>query len=331
MRDTLDLRPVAGPSSSPCLDGVIAAVLQTARADGAFVYELLQLEDRVLFGGVRAAGRTEFIRPTQALGGSSVTDYWSCAGRAGEPMRAEQALPIGRFARLRAAQIRPLNAWERHWRPAGIGAAIGMTVADTSSILGGIVAVRLGSEARFSRRDHARLKGLQASVGDTFSRLVTQRREVAAPSGTVLAFGRGGALLSAAPGPDSTAVANEVVRRLGRRAADMIVDGALRSIEFGEHSQFHLTRLAGDPPMVIATAQPGAPVPLTARHLLTPAQHQVAELAVIGATIDEIARHLRRSPDTVNCHLKGIYERLGIGSRVELAVRWSTTAGSGTA
>lgn len=53
--------------------------------------------------------------------------------------------------------------------------------------------------------------------------------------------------------------------------------------------------------------------------VLTPAQRTVAEYAVAGATVDEIARAVDASPETVRSHLKSVYRRLEVANRVELA------------
>ena len=52
--------------------------------------------------------------------------------------------------------------------------------------------------------------------------------------------------------------------------------------------------------------------------VLTPTQKTVARLATTGATVEEMASMLHRSPHTVKTHLKHIYRRLDISSRVEL-------------
>ena len=52
---------------------------------------------------------------------------------------------------------------------------------------------------------------------------------------------------------------------------------------------------------------------------LTPAQREVAEYAASGATNKEIAEATDRSHQTVKVHLRNIYDRLDINSRVELA------------
>ncbi|MFI6014646.1 LuxR C-terminal-related transcriptional regulator [Streptomyces sp. NPDC051243] len=64
-----------------------------------------------------------------------------------------------------------------------------------------------------------------------------------------------------------------------------------------------------------APAQPG-PETLTAR--LTAQQLLVARMAAEGATNREIAARLALSPRTIDHHLRGVFTRLGIRSRIEL-------------
>ena len=51
---------------------------------------------------------------------------------------------------------------------------------------------------------------------------------------------------------------------------------------------------------------------------LTPQQWQVARLVAGGATNREVAAQLVLSPRTVEHHLRHIFARLGVRSRVEL-------------
>ncbi|MET9539928.1 LuxR C-terminal-related transcriptional regulator [Streptomyces sp. NPDC006553] len=61
----------------------------------------------------------------------------------------------------------------------------------------------------------------------------------------------------------------------------------------------------------------GATDPAALREL-TPQQQRIARLVARGATNQEVADHLSLSPRTVDHHLRGVFARLGIRSRVEL-------------
>jgi NADPH-dependent 2,4-dienoyl-CoA reductase/sulfur reductase-like enzyme len=51
---------------------------------------------------------------------------------------------------------------------------------------------------------------------------------------------------------------------------------------------------------------------------LTPRELQVVELVTLGATNQQAARRLHVSPHTVNAHLRHVFAKLGVSSRVEL-------------
>jgi DNA-binding CsgD family transcriptional regulator len=51
---------------------------------------------------------------------------------------------------------------------------------------------------------------------------------------------------------------------------------------------------------------------------LTPAESAVAELVTEGRTNREIAEQLFISPHTVSAHLRHVFEKMGVKSRVEL-------------
>ena len=59
-------------------------------------------------------------------------------------------------------------------------------------------------------------------------------------------------------------------------------------------------------------ADPGRPGPLTAR------EREIAELVAAGGTSREVAAQLVLSPRTVEAHLRSVYGKLGVRSRVEL-------------
>lgn len=75
-------------------------------------------------------------------------------------------------------------------------------------------------------------------------------------------------------------------------------------------------RGAGD--HVLVTVVPPRPEVVEAQELLSPTQQEIAEYAAAGATVPEIARATDRSPETVRSHIKAIYKRLSICTRMEL-------------
>ena len=68
-----------------------------------------------------------------------------------------------------------------------------------------------------------------------------------------------------------------------------------------------------------AEVVPAPPVRQARDSVLTPMQRQVAHYAAAGATTQEIARTLGAAVETVRTHLREIYRRLEVASRVELA------------
>jgi DNA-binding CsgD family transcriptional regulator len=67
------------------------------------------------------------------------------------------------------------------------------------------------------------------------------------------------------------------------------------------------------------SAPAGSEHGLEGAQALTAQQRRIAELAAGGATNKEIADHLVVSPRTVEHHLRNVFSRLGVRSRVEIA------------
>jgi predicted ATPase/DNA-binding CsgD family transcriptional regulator len=99
--------------------------------------------------------------------------------------------------------------------------------------------------------------------------------------------------------------------------------GAVRTA-LGER-RFALTVAAGkdtDPPLAVARALDEAEEPGAApasRPLLTPREREVALLVAEGLTNRDIAARLVLSPRTIESHVERIMNRLGVGSRTEIA------------
>jgi len=98
-----------------------------------------------------------------------------------------------------------------------------------------------------------------------------------------------------------------------------IVPGRPRWMVAGPRVLF-VQPLAGPAGQVWLVEQiPAERPPRSPLNQLSPTQQEVAEYAAAGATVAEIARALGRSTETVRTHMRRVYQRLDVGSRVELA------------
>src|SRR5581483_11722606 len=97
--------------------------------------------------------------------------------------------------------------------------------------------------------------------------------------------------------------AAEIFERVGASAHLAAVEASLRALGLRRGTRGKRTR------------------PTSGWNSLTPTEHRVVGLAVEGLTNPEIGRRLYISPRTVQTHLAHVYTKLGIGSRMELAIR----------
>jgi DNA-binding NarL/FixJ family response regulator len=126
-----------------------------------------------------------------------------------------------------------------------------------------------------------------------------------------------------------TAAGRPMVRRAYRLLFDACAerDNVPRRARLARLAAAHFKRMgnalyaafAGD----IAGTPPDTPeernVPARDDLQLTPRQRQIAELVAMGETNRGIAQRLNISEHTVEHHLKGIFERLGLHSRAQVA------------
>jgi len=62
--------------------------------------------------------------------------------------------------------------------------------------------------------------------------------------------------------------------------------------------------------------------------MVTKREFEIISALAVGATAPEVARDLGVSPHTVRAHIRSIYTKLGVASRVELAL-WVVRQGNG--
>ncbi len=300
--------------------GRLFEVLQAAAGTRcAFAYETVQVGRRLYFAEVQASGPPDFRRAAAALEGQSVFRYVCPVDAPEEEVWPGELNPVGRFGTTGRRAVAGLGARSMLWQVAGIRSTLGMTVMHDDMLVGGIALVRLNGEPGFGRVDINAARALEADTVRWFSAAWRRRIADSRPPGSrsYIVFDRAGRLRSVSRGA-SRWLADEAVRaRLGELAASF-ARGASRPEAFVRRAPVRFEPLDGEGGSVLAIVEEAAAHRPGPREKLTDAQRRVADLAVAGATVKEIAAGLKRSPETVRDHLKAIYERLGIGSRVEL-------------
>lgn len=113
---------------------------------------------------------------------------------------------------------------------------------------------------------------------------------------------------------NGTSVNGRTIKQAGIREGDLIQLGTSVTLRFGLRSRHELGGTAPLPAPIPAPVPPPAASDLQ----LSRRELEVARLASTGLNNDEIAKRLFISPKTVKTHLRNIYQRLDLHSKVEL-------------
>lgn len=311
------------PELSPgAIVGRLFQVLVAATgSDCAFAYEAVQVGRRIFFGEVQSVGCAGFRAATQGLEGRSLFRYVSPADAPAEEVWPGELNPVGRFGTTGRRAAARLGAWSMLWRPGRIRSTLGMTVLHDGHLIGAIAAVRLHGEDGFGRLETAAARTLEPGIARWLGEAWRRRRARGRPAGarSYLIFDGTGRLCSVSRGASEWLREGDVRGQLGDMARRVLAGEAIAPA-FVRRAAVRFEVLDSDRAdgRVLVVLEEGGAHRLGPREKLTDAQRRVADLAVAGATVKEIAAGLERSPETVRDHLKAIYERLGIGSRVEL-------------
>ncbi|MBX3269654.1 MAG: helix-turn-helix domain-containing protein [Sandaracinaceae bacterium] len=139
-------------------------------------------------------------------------------------------------------------------------------------------------------------------------------------------IGEGVAFLVAGPGGRVEQACERTRAWLTRERADC-VRRVIRGADRGSAHAFRvdgvilrLTRLDGEDGVRYLACLTDAPAPVLGEaSALTAAERAVAEAAAAGLTVAEIAELQGASPNTIKAHLKSVYRKLEVATRVELA------------
>jgi LuxR family maltose regulon positive regulatory protein len=101
----------------------------------------------------------------------------------------------------------------------------------------------------------------------------------------------------------------------GHLMAELLAEALRHGIQHAAYAQWVLERFPEPPAPPGTASQPGLAEPLTEREI------EVLRLMADGLTYDAIAQRLFVSVNTVRYHVKGLYGKLGAGSRAEAIAR----------
>lgn len=210
------------------------------------------------------------------------------------------------------------EAQRRLMQPLEVGEHLRAAFYDGSQFLGWIGLIRRGSDERFSASEERRLEKVAGQLKSAIASANVMQADLLGDQASAV-FGAGGRLRHATE--PFVEWMNEGLREyLGRRVRETERGRDQTGAEIVEGAEVRLARMDGpDGVTYLVTVDPAEPIRLSVTAKLTPRQVEIAEYVAVGATSREIAETLDISVNTVHCHLRNIYDRLGIGSRAELA------------
>ncbi len=261
-------------------------------------------------------------------GGSDLNSFRELAGR---------PRPIARLSDAGPAAIEASNRFQDIWGPLGIGFEVraAFTVADRCWAVAGLL--RSQDSADFTDDDVAFLASVAPTIGAATRATLLGRPgsdpgELQGPA--VLVVARDGTTRSATPAAlDLLERSRQLGSAAGRFALRSVVS-ALGHAGATARARIHddhlgwivlqASPLAGGGPgdEVVVTIAPAAPrdvsVLLLDAHGLSPREREVVDAVCAGHSTTDIAGLLFISTNTVQDHLKSVFDKIGVRSRREL-------------
>lgn len=223
-------------------------------------------------------------------------------------------------AHISRRQFESSPAFDAYYRPNDLAYHQRLLAYHGDRFVGWVGLMRCGHTRPFGPRDRRRLRSFVEPVITALTQADRLERAsapsepadlVVRPDGSVeLATGTASAWLAVPGWKEALAAA---VQRFDRgEPAGPALFGVARP---------RIARLDGDGGRVryLVHVAVAAPLRLSPLAALSPVQREIAAQAAAGATVDEMARDLASRPETVKSHLKAVYRKLDVSSRVELS------------
>ncbi len=317
---------------------LLTAIAGIVKARSGLTYSWIQDGREMRLCELTAIGEPDFVKfvpTTDGIPYSQLVSTDPCSPDYDTSFVEDPCVAHTSFVIVRAEQFADAGLIVQLWRPHLIKACLGLIIIHAGRIMGWIGVYRHDHEPDFTAADKAALRPYIAIVTE---RLVQCSRRASAlypDSESYAVFSNSGTLQKSTPAMErwcteetyrealSAAVSRFVAG--GEKEDHVLIGrGRVKLLCLGEsgasgppRASPHSTGTQGGDLIIARVIQgvhPKAPVGLR----LTPALRKVADIAVLGATVPEIARSLEKSPETVRVQLRDIYQRLGLASRIEL-------------
>ncbi len=230
---------------------------------------------------------------------------------------------LNRFVRLRRHYeegfLTQFSSYDNFIVPAEVGDQLRAIVVDGNRVLGWLGVARRGFRERFRSGEERVLQRKLPSLSMGLMTARTLEEEDWGEDECCAVFGAEGKVEHGSRG-FARRFEQASIDEIGRavRALDEEALKARECLLVG-HLKVRLIRLDGAGGVrYMARVEKAKLAEINPRSWLTERQREVVDYAVAGATAREIATTLEISRHTVKTHLKSIYQRLNVASRVEL-------------
>lgn len=277
------------------------------RADIVWFHRAASLEGRPRYMGIETVG-TPAGAALKALEGEIIDR---------EPVDLERPGRRMSGALIRAA-VDPVLGPAHHrqvYGPAGLTHELSMLIYEGSRFIGRVIAV--GGRRGFISSAPRYWNGIREAVSRFIRQYDTQRRQCVPVSRGTFVIDQSRRVEFGTNGAWAWLSMPDFRERFGQVSGPS--DTELRLVGDAEVRVARMTN-PGRAGLMVEVA-PAAPVRLAPDGSLTPTQRKVAEFACEGATTQEIAATMEMSVETVRTHMREVYRRLEVASRVELAAK----------
>jgi DNA-binding CsgD family transcriptional regulator len=293
----------------------IEVACRAANTDCGLFFNLVKYNDRVFYSHVEPSPgceRLQFIRQFEG---------WEFLDLALMDPGTPESGDIGKFTATGSIQqIQNSHIYRQMAKPSGVIDVARLIAYHDNHFAGWLGVFRFEGQKPFSRSDLGRLSGITDLVASALEKACDLQGRAAGQHPIYLVTDEKGICVeNTAPKVVERLYTKEVVARV----ASAISSGAFCTDGqpgfMFQHQVLKVLPMKGSAARrYLVQLKQGEPVVMSPFTVLTQMQRKVAELIAEGRTSASTANELGISEETVKSHLRLIYRRLGVSSRVEL-------------